>query len=84
MAKKIAVSYLINWKQLIVHFSRRPVLDNGVIRCHSSMLTCHVDPLSDGLLVGSHWVGGPLQLPQGHTQAVGHCGAQGPGSPPTL
>lgn len=33
------------------------------------MLTCHVDPhpLSDGLLVDSHWAGGPLQLPQGDT-----------------
>lgn len=34
------------------------------------MLTCHVDPLSDGVLVGSlhrwWWVGG-LQLPQGDT-----------------
>lgn len=40
-----------------------------VSRCHSSMLTCHVDPhpLSDGLLVDSHWAGGPLQLPQGDT-----------------
>lgn len=57
------------------------------------MLTCHADPLSDGVLVGSHWAGGPPQLPEGDTHklvdsAESSCTskerAQGPGSPPTL
>lgn len=56
------------------------------------MLTCHVDPpLNDGVLVGSHWVGGLLQLPRGDTQKLldrvetdlqDGLGAEGPGLPP--
>lgn len=34
------------------------------------MSACHVDPLSDGVLVGSHWAGRPLQLPQGDTHKL--------------
>lgn len=64
--------------------------------CHSSMLICHVSLLlSDGTLVGSHWAGGLLQLPQGDTHklveswwrhsppvTVSSGKAEGPGSHP--